>query len=80
MEINKLRQLRIELGLTLDELAAKSGINRDTLSRAENGRKLQPLTLGKLAKALGVPLTDLADFQATSRVREKKVNRQEIAA
>jgi transcriptional regulator with XRE-family HTH domain len=52
-----LRTLRIDRGITLQELAAKSGISRATLSRIENG-EVSPTaeTLGRLASAFAVPV------------------------
>ena len=55
-----LRTLRVDRGLTLQELAAKSGLSRATLSRIENG-EVSPTaeTLGRLASAFAVPISQL---------------------
>lgn len=47
---------RRRLGLTQDELAARSGIDQTTISSLETGRKRQPRfdTVLRLAKALNV--------------------------
>jgi transcriptional regulator with XRE-family HTH domain len=55
-----LRALRLDRGLTLQALAAKSEISRATLSRIENG-EVSPTaeTLGRLASALMLPISQL---------------------
>jgi len=55
-----LRLLRADRGLTLQELAANSGVSRATLSRIENG-EVSPTaeTLGRLASAFALPLSQL---------------------
>lgn len=65
--MNKLRYLRAQAGLTLEELADQSGVNRDTISRIENGRKARSLTFGKLAKVLGVDLLDFGELISDDR-------------
>jgi len=60
--MNPLRAARGVAELNLEQLAEKSGINRDTISRIENGRKARVTTLAKLAKALGIPLSALAEL------------------
>jgi len=57
---NHLRTLRADRGLTLQELAAKSGVSRATLSRIENG-EVSPTagTLGHLATAFALPVSQL---------------------
>jgi transcriptional regulator with XRE-family HTH domain len=55
-----LRGLRVERGLTLQDLAASSGVSRATLSRIENG-DVSPTaeTLGRLAAAFRLPISQL---------------------
>jgi|GEM_PF-2040932 len=65
--MNPLLLTRLDKGWTLEELAEKSGVNRDTISRIENGRKAQPLTLKKLAVALGIPVTEFAGLMSEGR-------------
>lgn len=63
LEITRLKALRLEKKLTLQELAVKAGLNAATVSLIENGhRKAQLVTLHKLAGALDVPVQDLADL------------------
>ena len=55
-----LRMLRVNRGLTLQDLASSSGVSRATLSRIENG-EVSPTaeTLGRLASAFALPLSQL---------------------
>lgn len=55
-----LRFLRTDRGLSLQELASESGVSRATLSRIENA-EVSPTaeTLGRLASAFGLPLSQL---------------------
>lgn len=56
----RLRQLRKENGWTLDEVTAKTGIAKGTLSKIENGRtKLRFTTVNQLASGLELPITAL---------------------
>lgn len=58
----RLRQWRLDKGLSLDEVYGLSGISPAMLSRVERGqRELAPLTKVKLARALGVPVRELFD-------------------
>lgn len=56
----KIRELREAAGMTQVDLATKSGLPQSHISRLES-RKHSPsrITLERIAKALGVPLTDL---------------------
>src|SRR5215217_4326046 len=62
-EAGKLKALRIaraEAGLNIGELARKSGVGRDTVSRIEHGKtEPQGATLHKLATALGTTVEEL---------------------
>ena len=63
MEIDgmKLRNLRLDAGLSQDELHQMTGVSRDTISRLETGDRPNPhpRTLRKLAEALGVSVGDI---------------------
>jgi transcriptional regulator with XRE-family HTH domain len=57
---SRLKNLRQEQGWSLDELAAKSGISRATLSRLENAEVSGTASvLGKLCGAYGMPMSRL---------------------
>ena len=56
----RLRQLRTQRGLTLDEVATKADIDVSTLSRLESGKRRLALDhLPRLAEALSVSTDDL---------------------
>ena len=57
----KIRNKRIELGLTQEQLAIKAGIPYTTLSKIENELVKNPTvnTLKKIADALGFKIDDL---------------------
>jgi transcriptional regulator with XRE-family HTH domain len=58
--VDRLAELRESQGLTLRDLAKKSGVDANTINQVELGhRKPRPSTLRKLAKGLNV---DIADF------------------
>jgi transcriptional regulator with XRE-family HTH domain len=55
-----LRVLRRRRVLTMEELAEKAGVGRNTIWRLEHGvMGAQPRTIRKLAQALGVEAEDL---------------------
>ena len=56
----KLRELRRRRVLTLEELARKAGVGRNTIWRLEHGMMgAQPRTIRKLARALEVESEEL---------------------
>ncbi len=60
MNGEKLRELRQQRVLTLRELAERSGVNLQTIYRAEHGRGgAHPSTIRKLAAALSVDPQEL---------------------
>ncbi|MGZ6308874.1 MAG: helix-turn-helix domain-containing protein [Ktedonobacterales bacterium] len=54
-----LRDWRATYGLTQAQLAERAGVTRGTILRAESGGAVNALTLGKLAKALGMSVYTL---------------------
>ena len=61
----KLRELRIEKGLTLNDLSERTGLPASSVSKMENGKT--EITFGKLVKfseALGVDITALLGSQS----------------
>jgi transcriptional regulator with XRE-family HTH domain len=65
----RLRSLRTTLGLSLDELAARSNLSASTISRIETGRRTISLdVLVPLAKALQVDLDLLLDVHSDDDV------------
>lgn len=64
MKINqkKLEILRAEQELTLKELSKKSSVNLGIFFRIGKGANdVRPTTVGKIAKALNVPVIDLIE-------------------
>jgi len=67
MEVDavKLKELRRRRVLTLEELAEKAGVGRNTIWRLEHEvMGAQPRTIRKLAKALDVEPEDLIKMEA----------------
>ena len=59
----RLREARLRRMLTLRELAARTGVGFDTISRIETGRQRPRIsTLRRLAEALGVEAEDLIEW------------------
>lgn len=58
---NKIRERRLELGISQDRLAALSGVDRVNISLIETGKNVNPSikTLGKIASALGTTVDDI---------------------
>jgi transcriptional regulator with XRE-family HTH domain len=60
VDMARLRELRRRRVLTLEELAQKAGVGRNTIWRLEHGvMGAQPRTIRKLAKALNVEAEEL---------------------
>ena len=57
----KLREARLDVGLSQGELHRMTGVSRDTISKMETGDRPNPhpRTLRKLAEALGVSVADI---------------------
>lgn len=56
----RIRELRLERGMTLDQLARSAGISASHLSRLERGQAEPSFTVAAaLASELGVSLSDL---------------------
>lgn len=62
--MNKIKQIRLLQGLTLQSLSSKSGVAVGYIADLENGRALNPTikTLNKIATALEVKITELLDI------------------
>ncbi|HYU95599.1 MAG TPA: helix-turn-helix domain-containing protein [Sphingomicrobium sp.] len=57
---NRLKERRVELGLTQAELAERVGVTRKTVNTVENGVFVPSTLLAlKLAKALGLAVEEL---------------------
>ena len=58
----RIEQLRKEKDLTQEVLAEKAGLHRAYFWDIENGRNISVKTAYKIARALGVPLSELFNF------------------
>ena len=69
----RIRQRRIEIGMTVDELASKIGKNRATIYRYENGdiENLPLSVLEPIAKVLGIEPSDLLSTSKTISTENK---------
>ncbi|GCD12402.1 helix-turn-helix domain-containing protein [Clostridium tagluense] len=62
---NKFLVVLAESGMTTLDLGIKSGVGRNTISKIINGKtNVRPQIVGKLAKALNVPVVDLVSLTA----------------
>ncbi len=74
----RVRDLRAARGLSLDELARKSGVSRSMISLIERGESSpSAVVLDKLAGGLGVTLPSLFDGVATARAAGGPLARRE---
>ena len=56
----KLREIRLEEGVSQEKLAELAGLHRTYVSSVERGeRNISLVNIERLAKALGVPLAEL---------------------
>lgn len=63
MKINahKIKLILAEMDMTRTDLAAKCGISRQNISTILTRGTCAPKTAGRLAKGLGVPLTEIVE-------------------
>lgn len=58
--VNRIKAMRLEQRLSLDQLSASAGVSKPYLFDLENGRRgAKPETLARIAAALGVTVADL---------------------
>lgn len=60
MIATRLRELRLSQALSMRDLSRRSGVSPATMVRAEKGEPIYPVTVRRLAKALGVTPAALA--------------------
>ncbi len=75
---SRIRDLRRERGLTLEELAGRSGVSRAMISKLERGEKNPTLVVAaKVAEGLGITLSQLMGVEERREVvvvpREKRM-------
>lgn len=58
---NRLKEFRLESGMSQEELSEKSGISRTTLSKIENNEEatVSTRTVAKLAEVFGVKASEI---------------------
>jgi transcriptional regulator with XRE-family HTH domain len=67
----RVKQIRLEHGLTQERLAIAAGLSQTYLSGVESGSRNPSIkTLSKIAKALKVELRDLTDYEAGEHSRQ----------
>ncbi len=59
----ELRRLREEQGLSVEELAEKSGISATTIRAMESGREARGETIARVAKPLGLTFDEVWSLQ-----------------
>ena len=60
---NRMRELRARYGISQEELALRSELNRTYIGDIERGEKAPSLiTLSKIANGLGITLKELFDY------------------
>jgi transcriptional regulator with XRE-family HTH domain len=81
MVAEKIKQLRLEKGLSLSDVAERTGFSAALLSQIENYLASPPLgTLVKIAKGLGVEFSDFfADSQDIPYIIVRKTERRKVA-
>ena len=57
----KLKQLRIESGITQKQLAEVYGVSRARMNIILNSQQLTPACIGRLAEALSVPVESIIE-------------------
>lgn len=58
----RVRELRLEMGLSQEKFAAKCGLDRTYLGSVERGeRNIALRNIEKIAKALGISISKLSD-------------------
>lgn len=62
IKLEQFQQMRVNQGLSCQDLAKSSGVSASTICRLERGFSANPSTAKKLADALGCPVTDLFDI------------------
>ena len=75
-----LTQRRIALDMTIDELAEKSGVPKNTVAKIMSGITTDPRisSLKSIAHALGLTLDDLDDFEKQNQVSINGVSAEAV--
>jgi putative transcriptional regulator len=67
MRINRKAMIcmMLEKNMNINELAQKSNVSRGTISSIKSGKSCTDTTVGKIAKALNVPVEKLIDMETS---------------
>ena len=57
--MDKLKELRRQKVWTIEQLASKASVSKNTISKAERGGSVYPSSVHKIASALGVEPSEL---------------------
>ena len=57
--MDKLKELRRQRVWTIEQLAARASVSKNTISKAERGGSIYPSSVHKIATALGVEPSEL---------------------
>lgn len=57
----KMNKVLEDSGLKLQYIARKVGVTRQTMTRVRTGKEVRPITICKVAEALGCSVNDLID-------------------
>lgn len=73
------RYRRRELGISQDELAARSGLNRSYITEVETGkRNVALVNIGRLAEALELPIAGLFHTVEHSDAKTRSFGKPEV--
>jgi transcriptional regulator with XRE-family HTH domain len=61
---DKIRGKQAELGMSVEELADKAGVNPNTVSAIRGGKTVRTDSLEKVVKALGMTMLDVHEPKA----------------
>lgn len=62
LDTNKLQMVMAEKCVEIRELSKRTGVAECTISKVKRGKQnAKPVTIGKLAKGLGVKITELIE-------------------
>ncbi len=77
---DRVRAERTRRGLSLEDVAARSGVSRSMVSEIERGRKVPTIVvLDRITAALGTNLARLVQPEETTRVVLKRADEQQVA-
>jgi transcriptional regulator with XRE-family HTH domain len=77
---DRVRSIRQQRGLSLDDVAARSGVSRSMVSEIERGQKVPTIVvLDRITAALGTSLARLVQPEESTRVVVKRAREQQVA-